>query len=161
MFSCTWEMSSYGIAATSIAWSELCSYRALTSSILLYQERRKKQKPKTKPTYLKHNGSSCPQRSFPVSDPAQRRRSPGPDSQDNQDWRCPGVPTQAPVLITPGSFWAFFSGCLRTVLTAITRASACSLVFFCLSFPHISYHNRVFEPVATDYLKTDWSILQF
>ena len=25
----------------------------------------------------------------------------GSDSQDNQDWRCPGVPTQAPVLITP------------------------------------------------------------
>ena len=31
----------------------------------------------------------------------QRRRSLGSDSQDNQDWRCPGVPTQASVLITP------------------------------------------------------------
>ena len=31
----------------------------------------------------------------------QRRRSPESDSQDNQDWRCPGVPTQAPILITP------------------------------------------------------------
>ena len=31
----------------------------------------------------------------------QRRRSLESDSQDNQDWRCPGVPTQAPVLITP------------------------------------------------------------
>ena len=30
----------------------------------------------------------------------QKHRSPGSDSQDNQDWRCPGVPTQAPVLIT-------------------------------------------------------------
>ena len=31
----------------------------------------------------------------------QRHRFQGSDSQDNQDWRCPGVPTQAPVLITP------------------------------------------------------------
>ena len=31
----------------------------------------------------------------------QRCRSPGSDSQDNHDCRCPGVPTQAPVLITP------------------------------------------------------------
>ena len=31
----------------------------------------------------------------------QRCRLQGSDSQDNQDWRCLGVPTQAPVLITP------------------------------------------------------------
>ena len=31
----------------------------------------------------------------------QRHRSPGSDSQDNQDSRCPGVPTQAPILVTP------------------------------------------------------------
>ena len=31
----------------------------------------------------------------------QRRRSQGSDAQDHQDWRCPGVPTQALVLITP------------------------------------------------------------
>ena len=31
----------------------------------------------------------------------QRHRSQGSDSQDNQDWRCPGIPTQAPVLMTP------------------------------------------------------------
>ena len=31
----------------------------------------------------------------------QRRRSPGWDSQGNQDWRCPGFYTQAPILITP------------------------------------------------------------
>ena len=30
-----------------------------------------------------------------------RCRPQGLDSQDNQDWRCPGVPTQAPVLVTP------------------------------------------------------------
>ena len=30
-----------------------------------------------------------------------RHRFQGSDSQDNQDWRCPGVPKQAPVLITP------------------------------------------------------------
>ena len=55
----------------------------------------------------------CPQASKPPPAPCpvckgphwkrdcpQRHRSPGSDSQDNQDWRCPGVPTQAPVLIT-------------------------------------------------------------
>ena len=30
-----------------------------------------------------------------------RCRPQGSDSQDNLDWRCPGVPTKAPVLITP------------------------------------------------------------
>ena len=54
--------------------------------------------------------------------------------------------------VSPG----IFSGCLRTVLTAITRASASTLVFLCLSFfPHTPCHNRLTEPVATDYLKTD------
>ena len=56
----------------------------------------------------------CPQASNPPPAPClvckgphwkrdcpQRRRSPGLDSQDNQDWRCLGVPTQAPILITP------------------------------------------------------------
>ena len=30
-------------------------------------------------------------------------------------------------------------------------------LFLCLSlsFPHIPFHNRLFEPVVTDYLKTD------
>ena len=31
----------------------------------------------------------------------QRRRFQGSDSQDNQDWKCLGVLTQAPILITP------------------------------------------------------------
>ena len=31
----------------------------------------------------------------------QRCRPQGSDSQDNQDWRCPGVHTQAPILIIP------------------------------------------------------------
>ena len=57
-------------------------------------------------------------------------------------------------IFSPGSLWAFFSGCLFFV-TAITRASACSFVFFCLSFLHIPYHKRLSEPVATDYLNTD------
>ena len=35
----------------------------------------------------------------------QSHRSQESDSQDNQDWRCPGVPTQAPVLITPEEPW--------------------------------------------------------
>ena len=45
------------------------------------------------------------------------------------------------------------------VLIANERASAClflplSFSAF-LSFPHIPYHNRLSEPVVTDYLKTD------
>ena len=61
-----------------------------------------------------HLKRDCPQASKPPLAPCpvckgphwkrdcpQRRRSPGSDSQDNQDWRCLGVPTQAPVLITP------------------------------------------------------------
>ena len=35
------------------------------------------------------------------------------------------------------------------------KASAFFFVFFCLSFPHIPYHNRLSEPVVTEYLKTD------
>ena len=61
-----------------------------------------------------HLKRDCPQASKPPPAPCpvckgphwkrdcpQRCRSPGSDSQDNQDWRCPGVPTQAPILITP------------------------------------------------------------
>ena len=56
----------------------------------------------------------CPQASNPPSAPCpvckgphwkrdcpQRHRFQGSDSQDNQDWRCLGIPTQAPILITP------------------------------------------------------------
>ena len=32
---------------------------------------------------------------------APRHSSQGSDTQDNQDWRCPGVPQNAPILITP------------------------------------------------------------
>ena len=55
----------------------------------------------------------CPQASKPPPTPCpvckgsywrrdcpQRRRSQWWDSQDNQDWMCPGVPTQTPTLIT-------------------------------------------------------------
>ena len=35
----------------------------------------------------------------------KRCQSPGSDSQDNQNWRCLWVPTQAPVLITPEELW--------------------------------------------------------
>ena len=41
------------------------------------------------------------------------------------------------------------------VRTAIIRVSAHSFVILCLSFPHIPCHNRLSEPAATDYLKTD------
>ena len=38
----------------------------------------------------------------------------------------------------------------------MAKASAFSFVFFCvLSFLHIPYHNRLSEPVVTEYLKTD------
>ena len=40
---------------------------------------------------------------------------------------------------------------------AMVKASAFSFVFFFafLSFLHIPYHNRLSEPVVTEYLKTD------
>ena len=39
----------------------------------------------------------------------QKCRFQGLDSQDNQDWRCPGVPTQAPILITPEEPWVLIT----------------------------------------------------
>ena len=39
----------------------------------------------------------------------QSHRFQGSDSQNNQDWRCPGVPTQAPVLITPEEPWVLIT----------------------------------------------------
>ena len=61
-----------------------------------------------------HLKRDCPQASKPPPascpvckgphwrrDCPQRHRFQGSDSKDNQDWRCLGVPTQAPVLITP------------------------------------------------------------
>ena len=47
---------------------------------------------------------SCWRRDCP-----QRHRFQGSDSQDNQDWRCPGVPTQAPVLTTPEELWVLIT----------------------------------------------------
>ena len=45
------------------------------------------------------------------------------------------------------------------VLIANERASACLFLLLSfsafLSFPHIPYHNRLSEPVVTEYLKTD------
>ena len=39
---------------------------------------------------------------------------------------------------------------------AMAKASAFSFVFFAfLSFPHIPYHNRLSEPVVTEYLKAN------
>ena len=61
-----------------------------------------------------HLKRDCPQESRPPAasclvckaphyrrDCPQRCRFQESDSEDNQDWRCLGVPTQAPVLITP------------------------------------------------------------
>ena len=47
------------------------------------------------------------------------------------------------------------------VLRAFMRASACSFVFLCLSFPHIPCHNRLFEPFETDYLQTNLAVSRF
>ena len=59
-----------------------------------------------------HRQWDCPQMSKPPPAPClvwkgpqwrrdcpQRHRFQGSDSQDNQDWRCPEVSTQAPILI--------------------------------------------------------------
>ena len=50
---------------------------------------------------------SCPSSMFSLQRTILEKRLPsrcrpqGSDSQDNQDWRCFRVPTQAPILITP------------------------------------------------------------
>ena len=54
---------------------------------------------------------SCPwfhvqsPRGHPGQDGPQRHGFQGSDSQDNQDWICPQVPTQSPFLITPEEPW--------------------------------------------------------
>ena len=62
----------------------------------------------------RHLKQDCPQASKPLLAPClvckgphwrkdcpQRHRFQGSEFQDHQDWRCLGVPTQAPSLITP------------------------------------------------------------
>ena len=69
-----------------------------------------------------HLKQDCPQTSKPPPasclvckrphwkrDCPQRHRFQGSDSQDNQDWRCLGVPTQAPVLIIPEEPWVLIA----------------------------------------------------
>ena len=55
------------------------------------------------PQTSKRSPAPCPVCKGPHwrRDCPQRHRFQGSDSQDNQDWRCLGVPTQAPVLNTP------------------------------------------------------------
>ena len=73
------------------------------------------------------------------------------------------VPLLSTVITSPffftwvplGNFLRLFKNSSDSMASGHTRASACSFVFFCLSFPHIPYRNRLFEPVATDYPKTD------
>ena len=66
------------------------------------------------------------------------------------------VPLLSTVIANPSLFtWAplgVFLGCLRTFFIAIAKASTFSFVFFLPFFP---YHNRLSEPVVTEYLKTD------
>ena len=52
-----------------------------------------------------HGRRDCPQRHRP-------QRS---DSQDNQDWSCPGVPTQAPILITSEETWVLITAVGQSV----------------------------------------------
>ena len=69
-----------------------------------------------------HLKRHCPQASKPSLAPCQickrphwkrdcpqKRRFQGSDPQDNQDWRCPGVPTQVPILITPEEPWVLIT----------------------------------------------------
>ena len=73
------------------------------------------------------------------------------------------VPLLSTVITSPffftwvplGNFLRLFKNSSDSMASGHTRASACSFVFFCLSFPQIPYRNRLFEPVATDYPKTD------
>ena len=60
----------------------------------------------------------CPvcKRPYWSRDCPQRCRFQGSDSQGNQDWRCPGVPTQAPILITPEEPWVLITVCRGGVI---------------------------------------------
>ena len=69
-----------------------------------------------------HLKQDCPQASKPPPAPClvckgpqwrrdcpQRHRFQKSNSQDNQDWRCPGVPIQVPILITPEEPWVLIT----------------------------------------------------
>ena len=65
-------------------------------------------------------------------DCSQRHTPQGLDSQDNQDWRCLGVPTQSPVLKKPEehsiSNWGAGGGGRRAIfLSTLGQLSLCSL----------------------------------
>ena len=71
------------------------------------------------------------------------------------------VPLLSTVIASPSLFtWVplgIFLRLFKNVFIAIAKASTFSIVFFAfLSFPPILYHNRLSEPVVTEYLKTDF-----
>ena len=70
------------------------------------------------------------------------------------------MPLLFAVIAIPSLFtWVplgIFLRLFKNVFIAIAKASTFSIVFFAfLSFPPILYHNRLSEPVVTEYLKTD------
>ena len=71
------------------------------------------------------------------------------------------MPLLFAVIAIPSLFtWVplgIFLRLFKNVFIAIAKASTFSIVFFAfLSFPPILYHNRLSEPVVTEYLKTDF-----
>ena len=73
-----------------------------------------------------------------------RHRPQGSDSQDNLDWRCPGVPTQAPILITSEEPWVLITVCWGPISRFCIRHLG---NFLCVhlsswsTFLPIHYHN--------------------
>ena len=81
-------------------------------------------------------GPAC-KGSYWRSDCSLRCRPQGADSQDNQDWRYPGVPTQALVLITPEETQVLITVDFFRTLGHISPCSLKPLV----SFPPAHYHT--------------------
>ena len=88
-----------------------------------------------------HLKRDCPQAPKPTPAPClvckephwrrdcpQRHRSQGSVSQDNQDWRCPGVPTHAPVLITPEEPWVLITLGDQSVDFLLDTGATCSML---------------------------------
>ena len=69
------------------------------------------------------------------------------------------VPLLSTVIASPSLFtWVplgIFLRLFKNISQPLRGLPPVPLSFFCLSFPHIPYHNKLSEPIVTDYLKTD------
>ena len=117
------------------------------------------------PQASKPHPAPCPicKRPYWKRDCSQRYRFQGSDSQNNQDWRCLGVATQAPILITPEEPWVLITvggqsvdflldtGTTYSVLTEAPGplSSWSASIMDCLDKPKDGPDN-LYEPTSAD-----------